>query len=518
MAASEEEVKIPTITKAELAGSYWSKHINFCIEVPDFENKEGAPKLIRRRYNDFIWLRDWIVDSLPGAFVPSIPPKLAIALWPQGYLAQRKRELQWFIKRCSSIPYINNTECYQLFLNTEYDTNFKGAKKTFDNANKKLVRKKQFENLTGAFTQYEDAEMPENWEETTNEHLGHVQMVISCYDRMLSNSEDLTKHLTSGEENLEKLMESRKTLHDLEHTNISEDRFLSNILTNEKPSVDNYFAQTRETSSWWVKCLNRIWIPVLKKNYLDLKCIEEGMLARDKIFAELQKAETVAAKWKTEESEQNLRAKDVEQKLIDIDNEEVLKKLYDLCVKVLDNHRKMIQKMNSDRWTSGVLTLQKHQVPKWQDAKTSWFHCHNEFQNMISELDANVPVVSLSKKNVAEDIIEPKGPQNPVPQISGSQSPIPQIHIPTPPPHKIIEPNVADAKKDNEEEIVVEKIKPVEETEDVEEEAEEEEVVVAEEAEEENKDKKIAIENETTENVEEEPEKKIENLQDVSFG
>ena len=56
------------------------------------------------------------------------------------------------------------------------------------------------------------------------------------------------------------------------------------------------------------------------------------------IFAELQKAEQVAAKWKTEEAEQNLRANQVEQKHIDVDNEETLKKLYDICVKVLDNH------------------------------------------------------------------------------------------------------------------------------------------------------------------------------------
>merc|ERR1719203_2581321 len=101
----------------------------------------------------------------------------------------------------------------------------------------------------------------------------------------------------------------------------------------------------------------------------------------------MTKAVEIAKKWKTDDSMENLRANQVDQKHRELDNEETLINLYDLMVKIVFEHRKMIQSMNMDRWTNGVLTLQRHLVPKFQETKQAWFEARSTLQKMVDNLD-----------------------------------------------------------------------------------------------------------------------------------
>merc|ERR1712083_683555 len=148
----------------------------------------------------------------------------------------------------------------------------------------------------------------------------------------------------------------------------------------------------------WSKCVSRIWIPVIKKNRMDLECIEEGMITRTKIGQELENAIKVAAKWKTEDAMNNLRANQVDQKHRELDNEATLKALYELVVKIVFSHRKMIQQMNMDRWTSGVLTLKKHLVPKFLETKQIMVECRQTFKELKDKIAEIEPLKLESKK------------------------------------------------------------------------------------------------------------------------
>jgi len=379
--AVQGEIVVPQIQQAELAGNYFSKHINFVVKVPG-----GAE--VRRRFNEFFWLRESITDMLPGAFVPAIPEKLPIALWPQGYLAQRKRELQWFLKRCSSIPYIRDNEAYSLFLNAEYDTNFSAATKKFNKEHKKNARPNQLKNLQASFQQLDEASAPENWEEVIPEHKKHVESVIECYTRMLANSEELGKHLLSSEEKMTESEKLRDELSTLQQEEIGDNKYMKMVVNDSKPDVGRFFTASASNCGMWAKCTSKIWVPVVKKNLNDLICIKQAMDVRDQVQAEMEKAIEIAKKWKTDEAIENLRANQVDQKHRELDTEENLVKLFNLMVKIVFEHRKMIQQMNMDRWTSGILTLQRHLVPKFEETKQSWFEARNSLKDMADLVES----------------------------------------------------------------------------------------------------------------------------------
>lgn len=383
MAESGAEIVVPQIQQAELAGNYFSKHINFVIKVP------GGSE-VRRRFNDFFWLREWITDMLPGAFVPAIPEKLPIALWPQGYLAQRKRELQWFLKRCSSIPYIRNNAAFKMFLDSEYNDNFNAATKKFNKENQKGSRPNQLKNLFEAFQSLDSQPMPENWEEVVPKHKEHVSSVIDSYTRMLANSEELGNHLTKSEEKMTEVEKLRDELSTLQSDLIGDNKYMKMVVDDSKPDVGRFFTASASNCGMWAKCTSKIWVPVVKKNLNDLICIKQAMTVRDQVLVEKEKAVEIAQKWKTEESINDLRANQVDQKHRELDNEDTLSKLYDLIVKIVFEHRKMIQQMNMDRWTSGVLTLQRHLVPKFNETKQSWFEARSTFKDMVDMTEAEL--------------------------------------------------------------------------------------------------------------------------------
>jgi len=381
---STENNDCTVIKQAEIAGNYFSKHINFVLQITSGEE-------LRRRYTDFIWVRDWLVNDLPGAYVPAIPPKLPIALWPQGYLAKRKRELQWFLKRCSGIPYVADNKAYQLFLEPNSEVFQKTAKK-FDGTRKKGVRKEQYELLTAKFSELVEEELPEDHEKLDAEHLEHTQKLIERYEAMLKNCEALSDSLSQSQDSLNKFLTSRHELGDLQQNEITNSTFLARFLKRKRPDIDKYFEKEGDNHTLWSKCLSRIWEPVIKKNFHDLKCIEEAMLFRDSIKAELTKATATAEKWKTEDTGnkyhiENLKAKQVDQRLNEIENEETLTYLYKFLVKLVDSHRKMVEKMNMDRWSSGAMTLKKHIVPKWTDQKQVWMESLRTFREAISKME-----------------------------------------------------------------------------------------------------------------------------------
>jgi len=384
MAAAVDTNDCTVIKQAEIAGNYFSKHINFVLQVSSGEE-------LRRRYTDFIWVRNWLTNDLPGAYVPAIPPKLPIALWPQGYLAKRKRELQWFLKRCAGIPYITGNKAYQLFLEPNSEVFQKTAKK-FDGTRKKGVRKEQYEFITEKFPELAEEEPPEDHEKLDQEHLQHTQKLIERYDAMLKNSEGLSDSLSQSETSLKKFLASRHELIDMQSNEVTNSEFLARFLKRKRPDVDQYFEKEGDNHTVWSKCISRIWEPVLKKNFHDLKCIEEAMQMRNTINDEFKKATTTAEKWKTEDAGNkfhidNLKAKQVDQRLNELENEETLEKLYKFLVKVVDSHRKMIEKMNMERWQAGVLTLKKHILPKWREQKTLWVESLRTFREEISKME-----------------------------------------------------------------------------------------------------------------------------------
>merc|ERR1719471_2762524 len=180
------------------------------------------------------------------------------------------------------------------------------------------------------------------------------------------------------------------------------------VVQDSKPDVGRFFTASASNCGMWAKCTSKIWVPVVKKNLNDLICIKQAMTVRDQVLGEKEKAVEVAKKWKTDEAIDNLRANQVDQKHRELDNEDTLTKLYDLMVKIVFEHRKMIQQMNMDRWTSGVLTLQRHLVPKFQETKQSWFEARSTFKDMVDMTEAELVESAEEDKEPAKKEAAPK--------------------------------------------------------------------------------------------------------------
>merc|ERR1711879_879513 len=177
--------------------------------------------------------------------------------------------------------------------------------------------------------------MPDNWEEVVPKHKEHVASVIECYTRMLANSEELGTHLTKSEEKMNEAGKLRDELSTLQQESIGDNKYMKMVVQDSKPDVGRFFTASASNCGMWAKCTSKIWVPVVKKNLNDLNCIKQAMIVRDLVDAEMQKAVEVAQKWKSEESMENLRANQVDQKHRELDNEENLTNLYNLMVKIV---------------------------------------------------------------------------------------------------------------------------------------------------------------------------------------
>eukprot|EP00492_Amphilonche_elongata_P004572 TRINITY_DN494_c0_g1_i1.p1 TRINITY_DN494_c0_g1~~TRINITY_DN494_c0_g1_i1.p1 ORF type:complete len:211 (+),score=46.29 TRINITY_DN494_c0_g1_i1:48-680(+) len=175
----------------------------------------------------------------------------------------------------------------------------------------------------------------------------------------------------------------RDELSTLQQELIGDNKYMKMAVQDSKPDVGRFFSASASNCGMWAKCTSKIWVPVVKKNLNDLICIKQAMVVRDQVEVEKTKAVEVAKKWKTDESIENLRANQVDQKHRELDNEDVLTRLYAIMVKIVFSHRKEVQRMNMDRWTSGVLTLQRHLVPKFQETKQHWAEGRNTFKEMV---------------------------------------------------------------------------------------------------------------------------------------
>jgi len=73
-----------------------NKHVNYLVRT------EPYTYLVRRRYSDFVWLRETLVSRYVGLLVPSLPPKTftqAKSNDGSNHVKQRMRMLGLFLEK-----------------------------------------------------------------------------------------------------------------------------------------------------------------------------------------------------------------------------------------------------------------------------------------------------------------------------------------------------------------------------------------------------------------------------------
>lgn len=61
----------------------------------NFPEYQGPEKIVIRRYNDFVWLRDRLFEKFKGSFIPPLPEKNTVGNKPihSSFLSQRSNIL-----------------------------------------------------------------------------------------------------------------------------------------------------------------------------------------------------------------------------------------------------------------------------------------------------------------------------------------------------------------------------------------------------------------------------------------
>lgn len=73
---------------------------------------------LKKRYSDFFTLRKKLVERWPGVYIPNIPPKKAIGNLDEAIIETRKRILNKFCEKITSIFYLSESEEVILFVSS----------------------------------------------------------------------------------------------------------------------------------------------------------------------------------------------------------------------------------------------------------------------------------------------------------------------------------------------------------------------------------------------------------------
>ncbi|CAG9327337.1 unnamed protein product [Blepharisma stoltei] len=107
----DEEIQI-SVTNPIFKEDKITKHVIYTILGRD----NSGPFETYRRYKDFIALRSSLVIRWPGCYIPQLPPKQRVGNKQPQFIEQRRKLLEYFMKRCVGLSYIKSSEEFRLFL------------------------------------------------------------------------------------------------------------------------------------------------------------------------------------------------------------------------------------------------------------------------------------------------------------------------------------------------------------------------------------------------------------------
>ncbi|KAG0174952.1 intercellular trafficking and secretion [Apophysomyces sp. BC1034] len=130
-AAKSMEVRVEDPQKrSEGAGSHIAYLIITSTTLETFSSPKPRP--VRRRFQDFVWLHDVLILEFPACVVPPLPEKHRIKYFKGDrfsldFIEKRRLGLQWFLDRIARHPYLQQSQCTRIFLES---ADFKNDKQT----------------------------------------------------------------------------------------------------------------------------------------------------------------------------------------------------------------------------------------------------------------------------------------------------------------------------------------------------------------------------------------------------
>ena len=117
-------VKISSPEKRE-GGIFSKSYISYLVETEPFEFKT------RKRYSDFLWLRNSLSLVYPNCVIPPLCKKNYVDRFSESLIFKRMRSIEKFFQGLLVHPLIRNSQILYDFLSTENDTEFHKKKQNY---------------------------------------------------------------------------------------------------------------------------------------------------------------------------------------------------------------------------------------------------------------------------------------------------------------------------------------------------------------------------------------------------
>jgi len=362
--------KFPIIKNVDLAGNWVTKHIVFVILLPNSQ-------VIKRRFNDFIWLRNVLRKVYVGAFIPPLPERVPTALWPKGYLKTRKMELELFVKRGYVTPFIAADEVWQIFF-TKNGGSFDKVRKRWDKEHGPLSIRQTCELLEKTFPDIMNEPLPDIGEDALEGQIDSIKHFVQDTIKILQKAQNSCKNMVDS--CVEKI-DTTITMHEqlAEYESMVTNRFKAEN-SNGKERLINVLQKSPAiiSKSWNSWCQAMYEVPAIhevylvrniKRNLMDFAALRECTNARAKVVKDLNSARNKAAKWK---KTSELRSKDISQKNMDEMKLEELEMLSKILHKLLTKQFGYIWQATQHRFSASMESFLALQGRKFTQIKEVW--------------------------------------------------------------------------------------------------------------------------------------------------
>jgi len=361
--------EFPTILDVELAGNWLTKHIKFVIMLPSGE-------VIKRRFNDFIWLRSYLARLYIGAFIPPIPERLSVAFWPDGYLETRKCELQLFVKRGTITGFIANDKVWKIFFQ-DSRVAFDKTRKRWDKEHPPLSVRQTCEHLRKTFPRIINEPLPDIDEQELERQFETLILFVDETFKILHKINSSSKAMVeSSVVKIDATMVMRENM--AQYESILRNRF-SGESRECKTRLMSVLQKTPRvvSKSWgsWCRVMQKapsihdVYLARnIKRNLMDFEVIRECITARAKVVKDLYAARNRALKWKNTE----LRSKDLSQKHADELRLEELEMLSRILYKLVTKQFLSVWQATQHRFSRSMRRFMGMQVRKYTQIKELW--------------------------------------------------------------------------------------------------------------------------------------------------
>ena len=273
----EFTLKAPELVEGGIFSKAYYLYIVFCSPL-EWESK--------RRYSDYIWLRDVLSNLLPGYFIPPIPPHKSLRSSEEDIVFKRKALLTKFTAAIARNKIILSLPVVEMFFKVASHEQFTKDKKKFEKYNKKIDSPEHFFSTDGILTCT----------------ISDLSLKASAYMNYATNAEAIEKRLKRQVTTVMKDIKAMATtgsdisdlIHQLEELQVTcpyetsgknlflhvqtELKYASNIDSIRQRSIKEHFNM------------------YFKYSYLEKEKMKELLKERETLYTEFEKAEIKKAK------------------------------------------------------------------------------------------------------------------------------------------------------------------------------------------------------------------------------